>query len=95
MNITRRSVLAAGTALLAAGMMLPVTASAEERLVSKPLVFIGDAPVVDKEPSLVKEPSVVKEPSFGTPRLRKGVTPRKFQMGVGYFGTVISTGTAR
>ncbi|MES9949169.1 MAG: TAXI family TRAP transporter solute-binding subunit [Candidatus Thiodiazotropha sp.] len=94
MNITRRSVLAAGTALLAAGMMLPVTASAKERVVFSggpaggTFQVVANAVQVYKPIKSSKDFRVKAQSSAGSVENLRKVNSGKAQMGVVYSGHV-------
>ncbi|MES9925332.1 MAG: TAXI family TRAP transporter solute-binding subunit [Candidatus Thiodiazotropha endolucinida] len=94
MNITRRSVLAAGTALLAASMMLPVTASAKERVVFSggpaggTFQVVANAVQVYKPIKSSKDFRVKAQSSAGSVENLRKVNSGKAQMGVVYSGHV-------
>ncbi|MET0062842.1 MAG: TAXI family TRAP transporter solute-binding subunit [Candidatus Thiodiazotropha endolucinida] len=94
MNITRRSVLAAGTAILAAGMMLPVTASAKERVVFSggpaggTFQVVANAVQVYKPIKSSKDFRVKAQSSAGSVENLRKVNSGKAQMGVVYSGHV-------
>lgn len=94
MNITRRSVLTAGTALLAASMMLPVTASAKERVVFSggpaggTFQVVANAVQVFKPIKSSKDFRVKAQSSAGSVENLRKVNSGKAQMGVVYSGHV-------
>jgi TRAP transporter TAXI family solute receptor len=94
MNITRRSVLAAATALLAAGMLLPVTAAAKERIVFSggpaggTFQVVANAIQVYKPIKSSKDFRVRAQSSAGSVENLRKVNSGKAQMGVVYSGHV-------
>jgi TRAP transporter TAXI family solute receptor len=94
MNITRRSVLAAATALLAAGMMLPVTAAAKERVVFSggpaggTFQVVANAIQVYKPIKSSKDFRVRAQSSAGSVENLRKINSGKAQMGVVYSGHV-------
>ncbi|MES9968569.1 MAG: TAXI family TRAP transporter solute-binding subunit [Candidatus Thiodiazotropha sp.] len=94
MNITRRSVLAAATALLTASMMIPVTASAKERVVFSggpaggTFQVVANAVQVYKPIKSSKDFRVKAQSSAGSVENLRKVNSGKAQMGVVYSGHV-------
>jgi TRAP transporter TAXI family solute receptor len=94
MNITRRSVLAAATALVAASMMIPVTAAAKERVVFSggpaggTFQVVANAVQVYKPIKSSKDFRVKAQSSAGSVENLRKVNSGKAQMGVVYSGHV-------
>ncbi|MES9994328.1 MAG: TAXI family TRAP transporter solute-binding subunit [Candidatus Thiodiazotropha sp.] len=94
MNITRRSLLATATALLAASAMLPVTASAKERVVFSggpaggTFQVVANAVQVYKPIKSSKDFRVKAQSSAGSVENLRKVNSGKAQMGVVYSGHV-------
>jgi TRAP transporter TAXI family solute receptor len=94
MNVTRRSVLTAATALLAASMMIPVTAAAKERVVFSggpaggTFQVVANAMQVYKPIKSSKDFRVKAQSSAGSVENLRKVNSGKAQMGVVYSGHV-------